>query len=93
MNRNKRHISTLKIGARFAARRTLRAESNSESTGCSEQMIAHEKHPATLIPLRPADEPEPLSFAQERLWFLAPWTLRAPLTTFRSRCGSPGVST
>ena len=31
--------------------------------------IGDEK-PARMIPLRPADEPAPLSFAQERLWFL-----------------------
>src|SRR6266436_782125 len=29
-----------------------------------------EESPARMIPARPADEPAPLSFAQERLWFL-----------------------
>jgi amino acid adenylation domain-containing protein len=56
--------------AELASRRdALSALKQQELERLLNKSVADEA-PATLIPLRPADEPAPLSFAQERLWFL-----------------------
>src|SRR5438270_4835366 len=50
---------------------------------------------ARVIPARTADAPVPLTFAQERLWFLDRWSPDVPSTTYLSAfasaesCGPP----